>query len=72
MEADGDGLADLDQPSLEHPVHGGRAEDRLGGSRQIGRVQQERVGLGATEPAVGADLLLEGGDLVGSRVVAGC
>ena len=43
----------------------------VGGARQRRRVHQERVGLGAAEPAVGGDLGLEGGDLLPFGVVAG-
>ena len=49
------------------PVDRLGADDRLV-DLPLGRVQDERLRLGAAEPAVGADQLLERGDLVGGRV----
>ena len=62
----------LAQPAPQHPVHRLRADQFLAvrdGRGQVGRRQQERVGLFAAEPAVRADLLLEGVHRRPSRVV---
>ena len=64
------GVADVGEPALQHLVHRRRGEDRLGRCGELGGVEQERVGLGAAESAVGADLVLEGSDLFEVGVVA--
>ena len=69
-DSGGGGVADVGEPALQHLVHRRRGEDRLDRCGELGGVEQERVGLGAAESAVGADLVLEGGDLFQVGVVA--
>src|SRR5262245_18559199 len=55
-------------PASEHSVHRGGADDRLERERKRGGVEDERPGLGAAEPSVERDELLEGAALVELRV----
>jgi len=50
--ADRDGLADLEEPALQHLVDGRGSEDLLRRIGEIGRIEDERMGLRATEAAV--------------------
>ena len=52
------------EPAPEDPVHPLGADHRLVGPVELGREQDEREALAAAHSAVGADELLEGGDLV--------
>ena len=56
-------------PPRQHPVHRGGADDRLVGDRQRLGMQDERLGLRPSEPAVEADQLLERAALVALGVV---
>jgi hypothetical protein len=59
-------VAALEQapPPDEHAVERLGADERLVGRGQLRRVEQERLRLGAAEPAVERDQLLEGAALV--------
>ena len=56
-------MAEFGEPAFQHLVHRRGGEDRFGRRGEVGRVQEEWVGLRAAEAAVRADLLLECGDL---------
>ena len=54
-------------PAAQLLVDHGRADERREVELPVGRVEQERAGLRAAQAAVGADELLERGDLAASR-----
>ena len=56
-------------PPDQHVVHGGGAQDRLGGQGELDRVQDERLSLRTAEPAVERDQLLERAALLELGVV---
>ena len=58
-------------PTGEHAVNLLRADDRLLWDGQLDGVEDERLRLGAAEPAVEGDQLLEGAALLQDRVVEG-
>ena len=63
------GVAERRQPAAQHAVQVRGADDLLLGHGQRGGGQDEGERLWSAEPAVGADQLLEGRDLLGLRPV---
>ena len=61
-------VAQLDQPAAQHLVQVLGADHLVVGIRQRAREEDEREGLAPAHPAVRADELLEGGDLLGRPV----
>ena len=65
-------MSEPSEPAAEYPVDSFGADHLLLGPVEVGRVQDEGERLGAAEPAVRADQLLEGRDLADLAVRRRC